>query len=49
MFDERRMAVTGARGCDIMGVSEESRSNMKFKTRLLITFFTSNFICILTI
>ena len=40
MFDERRMAVTGARGCDIMGVSEESRSNMKFKTRLLITFFT---------
>lgn len=34
------MAVTGAHGCDIMGVSEESRSNMKFKTRLLITFFT---------
>ncbi len=24
MFDERRMAVTGARGCDIMSVSEES-------------------------
>ena len=24
MFDERRMAVTGAHGCDIMSVSEES-------------------------
>ena len=38
------MPITGAHGCDIMGVSEESRSNMKFKTGLLITFFTIIFL-----